>query len=199
MLDDWCKDRGKHKGEHKELVNCEQCGKEHTTGNSEHVPSRTGRTSFSIHIMSEYAHTNKSIAIPNSLHVKMTDWIGFTRFYCPCRYGWKSSTLIDTTVQLQQATRASLGGVEERHAATRKFFITSDLFDAVLICITYVTTYCSIAASAQNATVDGIYRANSRKCRFGGMSGAKKARHGSFSIENSVCRNSTSSPVNKSL
>ena len=30
VLDDWCKDRGKHKGEHEELVNCEQCGKEHT-------------------------------------------------------------------------------------------------------------------------------------------------------------------------
>lgn len=59
VLDDWCKDRGKHKGEHEELVNCEQCGKEHTIGNSKHVPSRTGHTSFTIHIMSEYAHTNK--------------------------------------------------------------------------------------------------------------------------------------------
>ena len=60
----------------------------------------------------------------------MTGWIRFGRFYCHCRYGWKSSTLINSTVQLQQAARASLGDVEERQAATRKFFITS------LICLT---------------------------------------------------------------
>ena len=130
MLDDWCKDREKHKGEHKELVNCEQCGKEHTTGNSDHVTSRTGRTSFTIHIMSKYAHTNKSIAIPNSLHIKMTDCVRFAGFYCHDRYGWKSSMLIDTMAQLQQAARASLGGVEESQAVARKLFITS------LICLT---------------------------------------------------------------